>query len=276
MAEQPEWGRASRRQRREIARQLAKEYMRQGDTKEKKGKILTYLGLALAFGSWGYFVLAPELNPILGFLLILAAFAFFEAAFWDLSSWTKRTKTLIAGCALLVFVTADYRGVRYLTRPSFVFVSPIAIANDNEWDFMINHRGPKPSRPGELLFTDKDKMDDVIRTHSQLTPQNFASYQEMFSLPEINPHGRGHVFATQFLWKPFNFEHEHYLVTISEGDRATYEDLEIEKVKDKWVEAITVREKETGHVLLNCRDPGFPYGDPSPLRCFPEFHSSGD
>ena len=47
------------------------------------------------------------------------------------------------------------------------------------------------------------------------------------------------------------------------------QDLQIERVNDKWFYAMHVKDREGGKVLLNCKDKGFPYGEHREEPCFP-------
>jgi hypothetical protein len=266
-------GRENRRIRRETARALAKEILRDGgnrDGERKQGKLFTYLGLGIALASWGYFAIASEPNVLFGCGLILLAFCSLAMAFWAFVGWTSRKKLAIVFCGLIIVGAGNYYWASYVSRPSFTYMVPGIWVNNNSWDFIVGHKGPKTSRSVEILFTDTDKQKEVLKGRTSISPQDIETYQRILSLPEVNPKGRGHVFAQQFLWTPLVPDHEHYAMQITASDRTVHEEAQIERVNDKWVYAMDVTDWETKKVLLSCTDPGFPNRPPAKGKCSPD------
>ena len=264
-------GRQNRRLRREAARALAKEIMQDGDTSREKrrGKRLTFLGIGIALASWGYFALAPDPSALLGCLLMLSAFCALVVAFWELVTWTLAAKIPVILVTFLVTAVGGYYWVNYITRPSFTFMVPGVWVNGKTWDFIVNHRGPKTSRSVEILFTDDDRKD-TLKNRTSISAADIQQYQQILNYPEVNPMGRGHIFATQFMWTPLLADHEHYSLHITATDRTVHEELQVERVNDKWYYAVEVKDWETQNTLLSCKDPGFPYGELRNRKCFPE------
>ena len=272
-------GRMGRRARREEAGAVARELLNSSSAdrlgSERKTKLLTLIGLAAGFGSWGYFVLAPDPNVYFGCTLIVLCYFFLAFAFWNFIGWKLKYRIAILLLAFAIAFATSYYWVRYITRPSFVFMVPGVVLNGNSWDFLINHRGPKTSESVQILFVDQDKQSEVLRSHSSLSGADLDSYQRLITYPQINPMGRGQIFAQQFIWTPPVFDHEHYTIEITAKDRSIHQDIQIERVQGKWLWATQVKDRETGKQLLNCKDDGFPYGDQAPVRCFPEMTEPG-
>jgi hypothetical protein len=161
-------------------------------------------------------------------------------------------------------------------RPSFVFVVPGVVLNGNSWDFIVNHRGPEPSFNVEILFVDDVKKDQTIKGRTSITVDQLNSYQTMLRCPEIDPKGRGSIFATQFIWTPPVFDHERYLIDITWREGTVHQELQVERVEEKWFWATQITNRENGKLLADCKDKGFPYGPPKSKACFPEMLQPGD
>ncbi len=127
----------------------------------------------------------------------------------------------------------------------------------------------------QILFIDKDREDYLRSTQRDLSVPDIDSYQVIWTLPEVNPMGHGSIFAQQFVWKPFNLEHSHFSADITWQDGSVHEELEISKVQDKWLYAMSVTDRDTSRTLLSCRDLNFP---PSQLLppCFPILTQPGN
>jgi len=160
--------------------------------------------------------------------------------------------------------------------PSFVFVVPGVVLNGNSWDFIVNHRGPQPSFHVEILFVDDMKKEQTTRGKTSLTVDELSSYQIILRYPEIDPRGRGSIYATQFIWTPPVLDHERYAVDITWRERRVHQKLQIERVEGKWLWATQVTDGESGKLLVDCKDIGFPYGPPKSKACFPEMLQPGD
>jgi hypothetical protein len=152
---------------------------------------------------------------------------------------------------------------------SFVFVVPGVWLNGNTWDFIVNHRGPDPSYHVEILFADLVKKKQVIGNRTSISPADINSYQAILNYDEIDPKGRGSIFAKQFLWTPPVADHEEYSIEITWRDGSVHQDLQIERVNEKWFWATQIKDRESGKALVNCKDKGFPRGGPPDNACFP-------
>jgi len=184
--------------------------------------------------------------------------------------WVWWKKTIPAGITLVFIAYFGYQNIRERLRPSFVFVTPGVLLNEDTWDFIVNHRGSKTSYNPQILFVDEDRLEYLRRTTKALTPEDFKSYQLLLSLPEMNPKGRGTVFAKQFQWKPFSLTNSHFTAEITWRDGSAREEMRIAKVKKDWKYSIVVRNKETGKFLYRCQDENFPSTDANLPSCLPD------
>ncbi len=244
--------------------------------KEKLATVFTLLGAGAGFGSWGFFVLAPNPRVFFGSMLLVFGFISCAFAFWEYFEWSAKLKVPILAIATVASAIFGTRWVRDITRPSFTFVVPVIVVDGNSWDFVINHRGSKSSESVQMMFVDLDKRNVVLGEKKPLlTPQDMDSYERILTFLEVNPMGRDHLYAMQFIWTPLDFAHEHYEIEVTAKDRSVHQDLQIENVNGKWEWATQIKDTETGDQLLNCKDAEFPYGSKAPIRCFPEVTGYG-
>jgi hypothetical protein len=271
----PTLGRQSRRDRRELSRQLAKQIMQSPPTADRKSLITFLVSLAVGFASVGYQTLFPQPNAYVGSALLFVAFFLLLLTFWNWVQWNKTVKALIVGVLLVGFAPLDVYWFRYFTRPSFVYMHPGVWLDGKMWDFILNHRGPDTTHNVEILFIDKVARDRIIeranQNHTSLTPQDIESYQQIWRAPEVNPKGRGRIFAQQFLWTPQDADHERYELAIKSRDRTVNQELQIERVSEKWYWASKVTDSETGELLIDCNDRGFPNAQTQKPDCFPAY-----
>lgn len=239
---------------------------------ERDARIKFYFALAVSLFSWGYTSIIREPNVYFGWILNTFSFALFARAFWEYFDWPRWIKITVASVSSVAFVIAAVLLIRIALRPSFVFLVPGVVLNGDTWDFIVNQRGPETLYNVEFLFTDEDKAAE-LRRRKEITPSDLGNMQQSFRFPEVDPKGRGSIFAKQFPWKPFSLEHEHFSVEITTRNARFHEDMRIEKVSNKWVEEISVKEADKNKMLLACRDEEFPYAASSReklSRCFPE------
>jgi hypothetical protein len=180
--------------------------------------------------------------------------------------WTKIILTLAVAA---LFSWAAHRNIIQRLKPSFAFIVPGVVLNGDTWDFIANHRGSKSSSNVQVLFIDEDRKNFVTHSQTSITPADINSYQVLWSLPEVNPIGRGSIFAQQLLWKPFNLEHSHFTAEITWRDGSVHEELQIARVNEAWQYAMRISDRETGKNFVWCRDKDFPSSDTLPV-CFPQ------
>jgi hypothetical protein len=114
----------SRRDRRELARQLAKEIMQFPPTADRRSLITFLVSLAVGLASLGYQTLVPQPNAYVGSALLFVAFFLLVISFWSWVQWNRAVKALVAGLLLVGFALCDVYWFRYFTRPSFVYMHP--------------------------------------------------------------------------------------------------------------------------------------------------------
>lgn len=184
--------------------------------------------------------------------------------------WHKAIPIVVASLLVCSWASSN---IRERLKPSFVFVIPGVVLNGDTWDFVVQHRGSKTTYSTQILFQDDDRLEYLRRTKEALAPEDVNGYQFLLSIPEVNPKGRGSIFAKQFQWKPFNFANSHFTAEITWRDGGAHEEIRIARIQNNWKYAISLDDKETGKNLFRCKDDGFPAVDPLP-PCFPGINSS--
>jgi len=142
--------------------------------------------------------------------------------------------------------------------PSFVFVVPAAVVNENAWDFFIKHEGSQEVESIDVMFVDSDKLHTIQKV---TPPQGVvlpSEYSVFLHIDKMYPKGRGSLFAKQLIWKPESLEHEQYAIDVSASSGRFHEDLFVEQVEGKWTNAARVQDVETKRVIFVCRDHNFP------------------
>jgi hypothetical protein len=201
--------------------------------------------------------------------------ALFLVGVWQQLKSPRWAKLLLVLASASVFLWAAHRSIIERLKPSFVYISPGVIFNGDTWDFIANHRGSRTSFSVQMLFIDEDRKDYLSRTQTSFTPADVTSYQTLWSLPEVNPMGRGNIFAQQLLWKPFNLPRSRFTVEITWRDGGVHEELQIARVNEKWQYAMQVSDRESKKRLLWCRDKEFPSSEVLP-PCFPDITQGGE
>src|SRR6267154_2215889 len=210
---------------------------------------------------------------IFAWLGVGVAFAWSLVKLLDRFSWALWKKTIPIGVAMAIVFCAAYWNITERLRPSFVFVTPGPLFNGDTWDFIVNHRGSKTNYNVQILFVDDDRLEYLQRTTQSVTSQDMNSFQLLLPLSEVNPKGRGTIFARQFQWKPFSLGNSHFTAEITWRDGAAHEEIRIARVQDNWKYAIFLSDKESGKSLFHCKDDGFPSAESLPV-CFPGINDS--
>ncbi len=151
-------------------------------------------------------------------------------------------------------------GFLWYTHPqlSFIYVTPGIRTADGRWDFIIGHRGPDPVNTIQVFFRDQDWLKHVAASGEPLPVSN--DHEQLLTFQEIDPAGRGTVFARQFLMAPFDPDYSHFTADITTRAMDYGEDIYIANVEGKWFFAMTTRQRGTTHKLFECKDAGFPDG----------------
>jgi len=168
-----------------------------------------------------------------------------------------------------------------IKTPSFVYVAPGVLgfkmiptggaqySAQYMWAFHVLHSGTEPSYNVTLLFVDDVAREQVGRK-AVLTPDDTKRYQLLLKFPEVDAYGRGNINPLNFPWTTPRPGHEKYHVTLTWRDGSIYETLEVEKVGEKWLYAMSLKDNETNQLLVDCKDNGFPSGPSSQYSCFPK------
>jgi hypothetical protein len=229
--------------------------------------------------SIGFSIVVPNADSpavvYCGWFLWGLTVALFLVGVWQQLKSPRWAKLLLVLASASVFLWAAHRSIIERLKPSFVYISPGVIFNGDTWDFIANHRGSRTSFSVQMLFIDEDRKDYLSRTQTSFTPADVTSYQTLWSLPEVNPMGRGNIFAQQLLWKPFNLPRSRFTVEITWRDGGVHEELQIARVNEKWQYAMQVSDRESKKRLLWCRDKEFPSSEVLP-PCFPDITQGGE
>jgi hypothetical protein len=200
----------------------------------------------------------------MGFAVALVVFKL-----WKRFTWPFWRKAVALGLLIGAFGYVAHSNITERLRPSYVFVAPGVWMNNDTWYLFVNHRGSKTSYNVQILFLDADRGEFLRRTKTSLSPEDLESEQALVTFPEINPLGRGSIFAQHFNWKPFAPENSHFNAAITWRDGGVNEELEIVKIQEKWAYAMKVRDRDSGKELLRCHDLNFPSDESAP-SCFPD------
>lgn len=247
--------------------------------------VLTLVAIALGFsprtsvaGAWLCILVAAItmtagvwFHPIVKIHRRRRAFTSFGAVssvvlFFSLGVWLTRPTKPVAAMPTIASIKPSTPQLA-----SFPFMVPGVWFLDGRWDFIINHRGDVPSYNVEMLFQDVIKQQAVLAGKTSLSADDINSYQTILRYPEVDPKGRGAIFAKQFAWAPPIVEHEKYAIEITWRDGHAHEDLNIERVGGKWFYAMKVENTEANTVLIDCMDAGFPADKSGREPCLPKY-----
>lgn len=102
----------------EVCARVETRQLRQQDKaeREQRVRICTYVGLAAAFGSWGYAVINPRPNVYFGACLFLAALVCLLIPLWEgkIRAWLK---VLVSVFVVATFIGGDYYWIIRKTWP---------------------------------------------------------------------------------------------------------------------------------------------------------------
>jgi hypothetical protein len=136
-------------------------------------------------------------------------------------------------------------------RRSFIFITPPLEVVKDSWDFIVALKGNEKIESIEILFVDMDMLEHLKTIKDSIDPKEYSvlrRYEQMF------PMGRGQLFANQFIWKPYSFEHGHFRADISTSTGRFHQELYIERFQGKWVYASKITDIDTHGLLFECRD----------------------
>jgi hypothetical protein len=171
-----------------------------------------------------------------------------------------RKKWLAATGASLVWLLAlaGLNAVAPRPHKGFIVIGPAAIMNGDSWDFVVTLKGGEKAESVDILFTDENALAHVRKITPPNVAVNLNDFSRMIHIDEMYSNGLGSIFAKQFLWKPFDLEHERYTADISASIGRFHENLFLEKVNAGWKYAARLDDIDTHRTEFICRDPGFP------------------
>ena len=249
-------------------------------SKYRKGLLL---GAVSVLVPWGYSEIMSDsvVRITIGWFLLLVPLGLAFRSSWVWLRSKKRTKVqlalaILAGLTVSVgFVAGADFSISRAAQVSFVFVAPGVVVNGDGWLFTVNHSGPKSSYDVDVFFRDADRLEQ-IRKQGSASEAELQGMDKLLHFDEINPKGRGAVFAREFVWKPLVLGHEHFMADVSCRAGHSHEDPYIERPAGKWEQAMVITDTENGgKVLLTRRDLEFPSTVAESLKsgkvpCFPD------
>jgi hypothetical protein len=162
---------------------------------------------------------------------------------------------------------------------SFAYVAPGSLGFDMGgdgvkliWDFVIMPVGFEPSYNVEILFVDEARYRAVTTAKRGRSAADVNSYQVLLKYPEIDGHGRGLEFRQPFMWRNApDPDHQRYRAVITWRDENLLEHLRIDRLTnsgddrphtsmDEWVWSMDLQDRETGEILVDCRNKGLGLG----------------
>jgi hypothetical protein len=210
-----------------------------------------------------------------GWFVWAISLALFAAGFWHKFKWRIWVKAGAICLSAILFLWAARWNISERLKPSYVFISPSGFLEGDRWMFLPHHRGSKSSFNVQILFEDNDRENYLIRTKASLTSADFSSFEMLWSLPEVNPMGRGTIFAPKLIWQPYNLNLSHFTAEITWRDGNAHEEIQIARVQDRWQYAMKVINRDSGQILIRCHDKDFPSSEVLP-PCFPDVINEHD
>jgi len=171
------WGRDYRAVRREQARQLAKEIMRQNspDHMERKkaslGFLATYWSAFLGFVLGGYWLMDTHIF----WASILFATALFQVSvgmwLWFGARWKRIVKLVIIVVAVALLAYFDYGWIKYAITPTYIYLVPTSELIDGERRaFFVERSGPRTLQNVEVALLDQKSGRVHVEKYSQIDP----------------------------------------------------------------------------------------------------------
>ncbi len=208
-------------------------------------------GIAVAFGAWGYSVLAPQPNVFFGWILYSIAFGLFAKGIWNYVEGRIRLKTIGIVVGTIVFVIIAGTSIRNATKPHFLLVYPGLTAADHKTRYYYMAAKTKPLHNLKVIILDDL---DVAR---RLT----------FRLEELNPRKGG--IAESFIFQPKNIGHERLTIIAQSRDIDTVQTLAVKSRGDALFPSFqtSVKDSNSGKVVFECVSKDYPLNATSGKDC---------
>ena len=176
-----------------------------------------------------------------------------------LSTSPRFVLTLAVVLTGLTFFPIDHL-IQEKTKPSFAYVLPVVVvalradAPVDTWEFSTYHYGPRSSEGVKLFFQDVYKTEALIYSgDSGLKRLDVPAFQKEFELGDVNPNGLGSLGMSSFSWTPLTLDHERYRMEISAKDRNISEKLDLERAGKSWTWHMSITDRQSREVLVDCR-----------------------
>jgi len=131
----------------------AKKRTQSNATTRRSERTLSFLGIAIGLGAWGYFVINPAPNTIVATALFAGAFVCLLAASWMHFTWRMWVKTALVVLLAVGFCWADWRWVIWPPRPYCYGV--LVKDNDNLMISLFNPSGRTINNVTVVLADDR-------------------------------------------------------------------------------------------------------------------------
>jgi hypothetical protein len=155
--------------------------------------------------------------------------------------------------------------------PSFPFVSPGILVNNDTWAFFVRDGGTDPIYNVEILIIDKETQSAAAIDKS-IVPDRI--YKRV-SYPEIDPIAST-IGPEMIKMTPLTMEHGHYSITMATRDGVFRESMAIRYTDRKVSYALFITKDKPKRTFLKCRDAGYPkseeWTEKTLPSCFPKFY----
>ena len=243
-------GREGRRQRRERARQVAKEILASQNRLPYKTEIAVAIAsVAIPLG-WGELMSGHEPWRItLGWILWSVPLFLFGHIFWRWSRHNKWHKAL--PIAIIVLFTAGFvglasRSIWQSLLPNFVFIKPglnLDPLNPQSsfWSFVVVVRGRESLYNNRLSFWDLvkgEEVENIIKNDKSLSHEDFHNLtlsnllQRDYPELDASPSGGDNELG-MFYWHPPVINDERYKIILVHRTGSVSEDLVIKKEAER-------------------------------------------
>jgi hypothetical protein len=287
-------GRPSRRQRRELARETAKQLLAgqrsaNGQPAFRKWELLGAVASVLIPFGWQELMSGHEAwRLLLGWILWFIPLLLFLHIFWCWSSekgWYRPVRFVLAAALVTAFLAVSTYSLWRETLPDFVFLKPGIALNERDplsaaWMFIIVLRGKEPMYNTEVQLEDINKTEyfaERLRKGDNVTHDQLASELYRNQYPELDPHpgitGMDTEVDTMF-WHPLQMADQKYVIGMHNRTSGVVENLEIKKANGSWQYAMRVVDDKSHDILIRCRDSRFPVSTEWPAAlpgCFPQY-----
>jgi hypothetical protein len=282
-----DFGRSARRQRREEARQLAKELLVSQGYKPgyRTELVIAAISLFLPLG-WGELVSGRETwRIVLGWVLWLIPFLLLLHVFWRWSrdkKWYGVLRFGLPTIGVIAFLCSSAYSIWDSMLPNFVFVKPGVVLNPDDptktfWMFFVVIRSREPFYNVQLSFEDLIKGERINKAfrEGRMSQSEFSRlawsnlYEHQY--PELDPiPGAMDAELWKLNWQPDVLDDEHYSIRFIHRTGVVSEDLRLKNTSDGWQVAMKVVDEKSRN-LIHCKDSKFPVSQEWPEGLQPCF-----